>query len=435
MQNYEQHINTLVERLAVTLDGLPFDGVAIHSGQLHYHFADDQYAPFQTNPHFAHWVPLAGPGHLVIARPGQRPKLLALISEDYWYEPVTFDNPFWMGQFEYVQVPDQQSLQAEIGAIRGLGFIGEATNIAEQLGFLPSAVNDSLLTNRLNWDRTLKTDYEVDCIDKAAELAAVAHLAAREVFHGGGSEMQIHHAYVGSIGCIDAELPYESIVALNEKGSFLHYVNKRNERDGKVLLIDSGATYLGYASDITRTWTRDTADPLFREMRDAFDELEKGLCNQVRPELNFIDLHVTAHQEIGNFLSRFGIMTVSGEEAFERGLTRPFFPHGLGHDLGIQVHDIAGRQANRDGGTIDPPDQYPFLRTTRILKPGNVMTVEPGCYFIEMLLRPFRTGRDADAFNWELIDRLKSHGGLRTENDLLVTADGNKNLTRPYLPE
>ena len=63
------------------------------------------------------------------------------------------------------------------------------------------------------------------------------------------------------------------------------------------------------------------------------------------------------------------------------------------------------------------------------------MTVEPGCYFIEMLLRPFRTGRDADAFNWELIDRLKSHGGLRTENDLLVTADGNKNLTRPYLPE
>ncbi|MFC1759295.1 Xaa-Pro dipeptidase [Planctomycetota bacterium] len=435
MQNYKQHIETLVDRLTVTLEGLPFDGVAVHSGQLHYFFADDQYAPFQTNPHFAHWVPLAGPGHLVIARPGQRPKLLALISEDYWYEPVTFDNPFWMNQFDYVQVVDSESLQREIGSASQLGFIGEATDVAERLGFAADSINDPALTAKLNWDRTVKTPYEIDCVDKAAEFAAIAHRAARDTFNSGGSEMQIHHAYVGSLGCVDAELPYESIVALNEKGSFLHYVNKRDERDGSVLLIDSGARYLGYASDITRTWTRESADPLFCEMRDAFDALEQELCEQVRPELSFVDLHVIAHQEIGSFLSRFKILNISSEEAFERGLTRPFFPHGLGHDLGIQVHDIAGRQANREGGTIDPPEEHPFLRTTRVLKPGNMMTVEPGCYFIEMLLRPFRTGPDSSAFNWELIDRLKSHGGLRTEDDILVTVDGNKNLSRPYLPE
>ena len=223
-----------------------------------------------------------------------------------------------------------------------------------ELNFATNAVNDELVTARLNWDRTVKTGYEVNCVDKAAELAATAHVAARAVFEQGGSEIEIHHAYVSAIGCIDAELPYESIIALNEKGSYLHYVNKRTERDGKVLLIDSGAKFNGYASDITRTWTRESADPVFREMRDAFDQLERNLCDQVQPNSDFVELHETTHREIGKFLSSFGILNVSAEQAFDRGLTHAFFPHGLGHDLGLQVHDIAGRQANRDGGTIDP---------------------------------------------------------------------------------
>ncbi|MCA9212914.1 MAG: Xaa-Pro dipeptidase [Planctomycetales bacterium] len=435
MVNYQKHIDTLVHRLSATLEGLPFDGIAFHSGQLHYYFADDIYAPFHSNPHFAHWVPLAGPGHLVVARPEQKPKLIALIPEDYWYEPVTFESPFWIDSFDFVQVSSQEEFQAELGSVNGLAFIGESCEVARELQFSDNAVTDELLTARLNWDRTIKTDYEVDCIDEAAKLAAKAHRAAREAFESGGSEIEIHHAYVIAIGCIDAELPYESIIALNEKGSYLHYVNKRTERDGKVLLIDSGAAVNGYASDITRTWTSKSAAPVFQEMRDAFDNLERNLCEQVQRGLNFIELHETAHREIGKFLSTFGVLKVSGDEAFDRGLTHPFFPHGLGHDLGIQVHDIAGRQANRDGGTIDPPEHYPFLRNTRVLQPGNVVTIEPGCYFIEMLLRPFRSNSDSSAFNWELIDQLSSHGGIRTEDDILVTANGNRNLTRPYLPE
>jgi Xaa-Pro dipeptidase len=105
----------------------------------------------------------------------------------------------------------------------------------------------------------------------------------------------------------------------------------------------------------------------------------------------------------------------------------------LGHFLGIQVHDVGGHQKEPAGGTNPPPEQYPLLRTTRTLEENQVFTVEPGLYFIEMLLRDFREGDDKDAFDWSLIDRLAPCGGIRIEDNVVVTADGHRNLTREYL--
>ena len=130
MTNYQNHIDTLLQRLPGTLDGLPFDGIAFHSGQLHYYFEDDVYAPFHSNPHFAHWVPLAGPGHLIVARPNEKPKLIALIPEDYWYEPVKFESPFWIESFDFIQVSDIKSICNELGSANGLAFVGEAQEAA-----------------------------------------------------------------------------------------------------------------------------------------------------------------------------------------------------------------------------------------------------------------------------------------------------------------
>jgi Xaa-Pro dipeptidase len=109
-------------------------------------------------------------------------------------------------------------------------------------------------------------------------------------------------------------------------------------------------------------------------------------------------------------------------------------PHGLGHFLGVQVHDVGGRQAEPSGGIKDPPEEYKFLRTTRLMEENQVLTIEPGLYFIEMLLRPHRTGPDKDAFDWSVIDRLAPCGGMRIEDDVVVTAEGHLNLTRKYLP-
>ena len=100
-------------------------------------------------------------------------------------------------------------------------------------------------------------------------------------------------------------------------------------------------------------------------------------------------------------LSDLRLVRVSAEEALAKGYTHPFFPHGVGHHLGIQVHDVAGRQADPSGTPAPPPKEHPYLRNTRTIEPGHVFTIEPGIYFIPMLLRPFRSGPDAAAFDWE----------------------------------
>ena len=95
---------------------------------------------------------------------------------------------------------------------------------------------------------------------------------------------------------------------------------------------------------------------------------------------------------------------------------------------------MAGKLAGPDGSLAPPPPEHPYLRTTRTLAPGMVITIEPGCYFIPMLLRPFREGEHKGRFNWKLIDALAPNGGIRIEDDVLVTESGVRNLTREHLP-
>ena len=121
------------------------------------------------------------------------------------------------------------------------------------------------------------------------------------------------------------------------------------------------------------------------------------------------------------------------DEAVAKGYTQTFFPHGLGHHLGLQVHDVGGHLKDASGNEAPPPSQYPYLRNTRTIEERHVFTVEPGLYFIEMLLRPFRE-ENHGAFAWKLIDELSPLGGIRIEDNIVVTQDGHRNLTRTYLP-
>jgi Xaa-Pro dipeptidase len=146
-------------------------------------------------------------------------------------------------------------------------------------------------------------------------------------------------------------------------------------------------------------------------------------------------VHLQAHRGVARILSDLGVLRVGPEQAWERGLTHPFLPHGVGHHLGIQVHDVAGRQRDREGAPAPPPPEHPYLRNTRTIEPGHVFTIEPGIYFVPMLLRPFRAGEHAAAFDWSAVDALTPYGGVRVEDNVLVTASGPRNLTREKLPE
>jgi Xaa-Pro dipeptidase len=431
--SYPAHVSERQRKAEAALAASGFDGVVIHAGAPFTYFADDQDAPFRPAAHFAHWCPLEGPHHLLHVRPGKRARVVRVAPEDYWYEQVPLGQPFWAGQFEVVEVPDAARAWKELELGPRTAYLGDRPAEAGAHAIGPAAQNPAALLARLDWDRAKKTTYEVECLDAAAELGGRGHKAARAAFLAGASELAIHQAYVQAVGCTDKELPYESIVGIDEKGAILHYCGKRTKGGGRSLLIDVGAQVRGYASDITRTWTNERADPLFRQLVDGMERIQAELCAAVRPGLPYLDLHVAAHTKVGGVLHEAGLVKVPGGEALERGLTAPFFPHGLGHFLGLQVHDVGGRQRAPEGGTLAPPAQFPFLRTTRTIEEGQVFTIEPGLYFIEMLLRPIRAGKDAKLVDWQLVDRLAAHGGIRVEDDVLVTRDGHRNLTRPFI--
>lgn len=424
----------LAERQRTTAEALAetgFDALVISSGKVYTHFADDQDTPFHPTPHFAHWCPMEGPHHILVIRPGQKPRLIRFAPEDFWYEQAPLGNPFWASEFDVEEAGTVEDAWKRLGTPARAAYIGNEPDRAEAAGL---EVNPAGLTAHLDWHRTTKSAYEVRNIEEATVLAARGHLAAKAAFLTGASELEIHHAYVQAVGIVDHELPYGSIVALNEKGATLHYEGKRSLKNGFVMLIDAGAQVRGYAADITRTVAAPHCDSRFAALVDGMEKIELQLCNAVKPGLPYGDLHHQGHLAIAGLLKDHGLLKASPEEAVEKGLSRPFFPHGLGHHLGIQVHDVAGKQGGPDGTLAPPPVQHPTLRTTRTIDVGQVFTVEPGLYFIPMLLRPFRENEHKAKFHWTLIDELTPCGGIRIEDNLLVTASGHRNLTRPHLP-
>jgi Xaa-Pro dipeptidase len=430
---FETHLRELQRRTESVLQATKVDGLVIHSGTPMRYFADDQEPTFRPTPHFARWTPLGGPGHHLVIRPGARPRLVRFAPEDYWYEQPPLGNPFWAAGFDVEEIGEEAKTWTRLPPARGLAFVGDCAERAQQHGFADAAINPEELVARLDWDRSLKTPYEIACIEEAERIAARGHAVAREAFEEGESELDIHHAYLEALHATEEDLPYPTIIAQDEKAAILHYTGKRRQRDGKVLLIDSGARHCGYASDITRTWATPAADALFRDLLVKFDALQRSLCAEVRPGRSYLELHELAHVKIGDLLHEAGILRAGGRDALARGLTQPFFPHGLGHFLGLQVHDVAGHQSAPAGGKTPPPAQHPYLRTTRTLAEGMVFTIEPGLYFIEMLLRPHRAGAEREAFDWKAIERLMPCGGIRIEDNVAVTATGHRNLTRPHV--
>lgn len=423
---YAAHLETLLAGLSEDLADTGFDTLVVSSGLSRPYFGDDQTPTFRPNPHFRHWCPLEGPQHLLILAPGRaRPRIIRHTVRDFWHEAPARVEPWWGEHFEVLEV---DAAWEALGPPQGrAAFLGEETECAEAAGLEPAPPR---LRARLDWRRALKTAWEVRCLETATAAAVAGHRAARARFEGGASELEIHHAFVQATGGTEADLPYPTIVALDEKGAILHYEKKRHPGGGRVLLIDAGAAHRGYAADITRTHLAPDADPRFRELRDGVERLQQGLCAAVRPGLPFGELHHRAHLAVGELLGRIGLVRADPEEAVAREWTRAFFPHGLGHQLGLQVHDVGGDLADRDGGTAAPPAGHRSLRNTRTLEAGQVVTVEPGVYFIPSLLEPLRRGDDASRFDWATIDALTALGGVRIEDDVLVTERGHRNLTR-----
>ena len=432
-QTYANHVATLTSKYEQILAA--GQSVLIHSGTEHHYFGDDRAIVFQAFGHFAHWLPVNRPDHFVLVRAGDKPRYFQVVPQDFWYDQslqIDADlEPAIHEAFDVVRLSsiDDVAKQTELTVC---DYLGPDPSWAAAQGIAQAKTNAPALLAPLDFARAVKAKYEIDQLRLANQQGLVGHAAAAECFLGGGSEFEIHNAFLQACSLLEYETPYTNIVGLDTNAAVLHYQHKSRTRvpNAQLLLVDAGSRVNGYGSDITRTTPSQHCHPVMDSLITGMEALELEIVASVKPGVAYPTLHDQAIAGVASLLVEHGIAKVAKSELIERRLAHAFMPHGVGHLLGIQVHDVGGHQRNASGGRIEPPAHSPALRTTRMLSEDMVFTVEPGLYFIPMLLDPLRTGYAREALNWPLIDELIPSGGIRIEDNIRVTATGAENLTR-----
>lgn len=423
---FQTHVGHLRGRMERALAACGFDAVLVPSGLPPLQFSDDQPYPFKANPQFRLWVPEAWPGCFLAIEPGRKPQLFFHQPVDYWYQPPPVPQADWTKQFDLQVVRRPSDVRALLPAGRRRAVLGPAHPDWDGLG----EPNPAALVAALDYDRAAKTPYEIDCLAQASRLGARAHRAAERAFRAGASEFEIQLEFCRAAGAREEDLPYNSIIAFGANAAVLHYQNLGRQRPAAVpsFLIDAGVTFAGYGCDITRSYA--AAPGPFAELVAALDVTQQALAALVVPGRDYADIHLEAHRGIAQLLVDFGLVKVTPQAAVESGLTSVFFPHGIGHLLGLQVHDAGGLMADATGRLRPRPAGHPYLRLTRDLAPGFVVTIEPGLYFIDSLLEAAAAGEQRKLVNWSRVDALRPCGGARIEDNVVALPGGPRNLTR-----
>lgn len=424
---YPHHLDVLMQRSAEALRRAGREHLLIAAGIDKYQFLDDRPYPFNPNPHFKHWLPLLRhPNSWLVITPGKRPRIIYYQPADYWHVQPAAPSGYWVEHFDIDIVRCTDEIPALLPDSSRCAIVGEGD--AALPGYAPD--NATALLNYLHWHRGCKTPYEIELMRQAQRRAVRGHRAAESAFRRGASEREIHLDYLVATGHGDFDLPYNNIIGLNEHGAVLHYQYQDAERpaEARSFLIDAGASVSGYAADITRSYAgRDAA---FGSLIDAVEQVQLALVEQVRSGTDYAEIHLDSHRQLAGVLQSLDLVRMAPEAMVESGVSCKFYPHGIGHLIGMQVHDVAGFQRDEDGGTTPKPVGHAYLRLTRRLLPGMAVTIEPGIYFIDLLLDELRQGPNAGAVNWNAIEHFRRFGGVRIEDDVVCTEGAPENLTR-----
>ncbi|XP_027341237.1 xaa-Pro dipeptidase isoform X1 [Abrus precatorius] len=284
--------------------------------------------------------------------------------------------------------------------------------------------------------RVIKSDLEIALIQYANDISSEAHVEVMRKTKVGMKEYQLestflHHTYMYG-GC--RHCSYTCICATGENSAVLHYghaaaPNDKTLEDGDMALFDMGAEYHFYGSDITCSFPvngKFTIDQSF--IYSAVLDAHNAVISAMKPGVNWVDMHILAEKVILESLKKGHVILGDVDDMMADRLGAVFMPHGLGHFLGIDTHDPGGYL--KDLERRKEPG-LKALRTIRDLREGMVITVEPGCYFIDALLLPAMNSPETSRFlNQEVINRFKGFGGVRIESDVLVTAAGCYNMTK-----
>lgn len=285
--------------------------------------------------------------------------------------------------------------------------------------------------------KEIKDKYEIAEIEKAVDIAYEMHTTAMKMAKPGVIEQKIAGTIEGISLALGGPASFPIILSMNVQTLHNHYHGNVLE-EGRMMVTDAGAeTQLHYASDITRTvpvggkFSKRQAD-IYQVVLDA----NMNSIESIKPGIKYRDVHFLAAKTIVEGLKNIGLMKGDTEAAVKAGAHTLFLPHGLGHMMGMDVHDMEGLGENYvgyDDQTIRSKEfGTAYLRLGKELKPGFVLTVEPGIYFIPELIDQFKAeGKFTDFINYEIVETYKDFGGVRIEDDVLVTESGYRVLGKP----
>jgi len=427
---YSNHLSKVLNTFDNLMDKYQYDEVVLYSGEAKVVYLDDNRYPYKVYINFKYFAPvLNNPNSFIIYKKGQKPKLVLFQKVDYWdSQPKPIEGE-WTEFFDISYYNSLDAMKSVLSSnLKNTCLLGEEVSRFKDYSF--KSINDENVINYIHYHRCYKSKYEVACMREANKIAAIAHLAARDAFLNGASELETHFAYLDSINYRESEVPYENIVAFDESSAILHYVDyKRKKFDAKSFLLDAGASFNGYHADITRTSVK-PGHSAFEDLIQAVNDSTLNIISKVKVGLNYEVLQEQMHLDASKILSDFNFMNISADEIYEKGYSKLFSPAGIGHYIGLQVHDIGNTLLSDDGKKIGKSESHPFLRLRKDIEVGNVFTVEPGLYVIDQLLKPHYGKKE---FNWDVIDKFRPYGGPRVEDSVYVSEDGIENLTRPYL--
>ncbi|KAI0181115.1 peptidase M24, structural domain-containing protein [Hypoxylon sp. FL1284] len=318
---------------------------------------------------------------------------------------------------------------ARLGGAPNATVFAIADRVSDAVTFLEFTNKDfTILGEAVEECRVVKDEYEIALIKKANEISGAAHRAVLEKVKNAKNEYELEGVFVGtSISHGAKKQAYPSIVASGRAAATLHYVHNDKDLAGKeLLLLDAGAEWNCYAADITRTFP---ISGRFTERSRAIYEIvlqmQTDCIAMLKEGADWDEVHLQAHRIAIDGLLSLGILKGDRKEILEARTSTAFLPHGLGHYLGMDTHDTGGHPNYED-----PDPIFRYLRVRMKLPAGSVITVEPGIYFCEFIVRPYLKDPKHSMFiDEKVLDKYWDVGGVRIEDNLLITKDGSVNLT------
>ncbi|HED52580.1 MAG TPA: M24 family metallopeptidase [Phycisphaerales bacterium] len=285
------------------------------------------------------------------------------------------------------------------------------------------------LDQQLLHARRPKDQTEITLMNRAIEATAAGFARARAFAEPGVTERAIQIELEAECFRHGGEaMGYGTIVGAGPNAAILHFApSERTVKHGEIMFIDAGCEIKGYAADVSRAFVIGESSAMQRDLHAIVLDAERWAITQCTPGTEWKDLHLRTALRMTQGLIDLGILTGSAEGLVERDAHALFFPHGLGHLVGLGVRDASGYLPGRS-----PSNRFglAFLRMDLPLEQGYITTVEPGLYFIEPLLRdPANRENYHDAVNWTEVDRWIGIGGIRIEDNILITDSEPINLT------